>query len=430
MLAAVAVLGLQQLTRLNVAVTHNHLAAVQAHWLARAGIERAMAELSDDVSSVDATSDSWYHDPTVFEEVALAPGHSYSVVAPVDPDDDLPPPVRFGLVDLAGRVNVNVAGEAQLSRLPLLGPRGIAALLDWRDGDDQPEPGGAERDYYERLRFGYESRNRALATRRELLLVRDIGEPVFFGEDLNLNGALDANENDGSRSPPDDNGDGLLQAGLASLTTVHSYEPNRGTDGRERINISRADKDKLASELHFTSELADKVVEHRNSSGNRFRSPFDLLQVPAPSGSSAAGGAGRDSDGQKKVSRITLTWLATHWDRLTVSDDRWQVGRINVNTAPRIVLRSLPGLDDAAVDAIATHRHSARGPLGSVGELYTAGTLNETQFKAVAALLSVRSNVFQITGRGRAPGGITRAITAIVDRNPDRPRIVYWHQTG
>ena len=59
-----------------------------------------------------------------------------------------------------------------------------------------------------------------MTTIEELLTVRAVSPWLFFGEDTNGNGLLDAWENDGARQPPFDNEDGSLQLGLRDLLTV------------------------------------------------------------------------------------------------------------------------------------------------------------------------------------------------------------------
>lgn len=54
---------------------------------------------------------------------------------------------RAAVTDPSTRINVNLASRSVLSRL--LGSDSLAqALIDWRDPDDEPGPGGAEREWY------------------------------------------------------------------------------------------------------------------------------------------------------------------------------------------------------------------------------------------------------------------------------------------
>src|SRR5690606_23557972 len=115
---------------------------------------------------------------------------------------------RFGVTDLAGLVNLNAADSRQLQRLPdVLAPL-ANSILDWRDGNSSTRTGGAERGHYARLEHPYVPANKPFSTLHELRLVKDVTDEVFFGEDANLNGILDLNENDGDTSLPLDDGDG------------------------------------------------------------------------------------------------------------------------------------------------------------------------------------------------------------------------------
>ena len=216
-IAGLIMLGMLKTARVNYSTAHSELSLVKAHWLARAGVERAIAVLSDDFADVDSAIDYWFEDPLSFENVELSDGYRFDVIAPSG-DQDYPDRFRFGLLDAASRINLNVAVAEQLEAIKYLTDAQIAALLDWRDKDDEAKPGGAEDAYYQRLDFPYQIRNGPFLTPREPMLVRGVDHPAYFGEDANLNGVLDPSEDDGQGSWPDDNADGQLQQGLAGMT--------------------------------------------------------------------------------------------------------------------------------------------------------------------------------------------------------------------
>ncbi|NQU75928.1 MAG: general secretion pathway protein GspK [Planctomycetes bacterium] len=435
-IAGLMLLGAQKAIRVNLATAYNELAAVRAHWLARAGVEQAMAVLTDDGGAADGATDQWYADEQSFRRVRLA-GGEFSVTAPPGEADE-PTTPRFGLIDLCGRLNVNTADENQLTALCELAPWQVSSILDWRDGDDEARSGGADGLYYERLRFGYLIRNGSLKTVDELRLVHGIDQQAFYGEDTNGNGTLDVNENDGSKSFPDDNADGRLTTSLAGLTTVYSYERNRDAGGGERVNVNTADKTKLVERFNFTDALADAVTKYRSSSksqtsaqpgqgqgkaSNRFNSLMDLLQVKASNTTSQQG------DEAGKVKEITVKWLADHLDALTLTDDDRLEGRINVNTAPMAVLMTLPKMGSATAGAIVRRRQTGAGPFESVGELFTGNSISEEQFKAFAESLTVRSGAFEIRSSAVTALGIRHEIVAVVDRGAQPMNILYWYQS-
>ena len=428
-LAALILLSVNMEMRVHYAMAHNELAAVQAHWLARAGVEQALAILEDDDIGSDTILDFWYEDETSFRDVELS-GGKFRVTAPAA-DEQRPTDPRFGLIDHSARANVNLVDAKQLTSLADLSESQAAAILDWRDGDDKITPGGAESGYYEYLRYPYKIRNGQFRTSRELLLVRGIDPTVYFGEDVNDNGLLDGAEDDGKRSPPDDNADGKLRPGLAGLTTVYSYEHNRDAAGNERIDLNTATQQELMTSLGLGEALAKAIVDHRKS--NKFARVMDLLKVKAPRKSPSRGAAppeaGESSAGEEATNKITLNWIAEHLDEMTVSDKQRLPGRINVNTAPRAVLMTLPNMDDATADAIIKQRDSAAGPFESVGELLTTGALKDKQFQAMAELVTVRSSVFEIRSTGITSRGIRKSIIAVVDRGSSPAGILYWYQS-
>ena len=61
---------------------------------------------------------------------------------------------------------------------------------------------------------------------------------LLYGEDANLNGILDPNENDGMKLPPFDNQDGIMDAGLFEYVTTWSHESLMGTNGSPRVVVT------------------------------------------------------------------------------------------------------------------------------------------------------------------------------------------------
>lgn len=422
LLAGILLLGFNRTVRAQLGMAFNEVEAVRAHWLARAGVEQAIAVLSEDDIEHDGAWDAWYENSELFKEVPLQ-GGNFSVMASASPSDSTGD-CRYGLIDHGGKLNVNFAEAESLKSLLHLEARQVSAILDWRDKDSNLQGDWAEAQYYCSLRFPYRIRNDLLQTVGELLLIRGIDEKVFYGEDANLNGILDPNEDDRQSCFPRDNGDGELQQGLGGLTTVYSSERNDDVGAGQRINLNKADKQTLVNKLGFSNALADAVVKKKakgSGSGGeskRFNSLMELLDVTP----------GKDSGGGS-VKKIEMKWLAEHWEELTLTDDKRLLGRVNVNTASRQVLSALPKMTDSSVEAIVRRQDTGDGPFQSVGELFTESILTEEQFKAVAEKITVRSNVFEIRCRGVTAWGISREIVAIVDRASNKVSILYWYQS-
>jgi type II secretory pathway component PulK len=226
-------LGVMKACRAKRALAHEEFGAVEAHWLARAGVEQAMAVLEDDDPSADSPADKWYDNPGIFEKVELGSG-TFSVRSAADNH-------RAGLDDEAARVNLTVADKKQLTELKTLSETQVDSLIDWRRGGDQPSPNGANAGYYQHLSLPYEMRGKDFQTHRELLLVRGFEDRSFFGRP----------------------GAALAAGGDAAQTTVYSYQPNRDPTGAPRINFNTVSAELLQQRFNFTPQLAAGVMQTR-----------------------------------------------------------------------------------------------------------------------------------------------------------------------
>lgn len=84
---------------------------------------------------------------------------------------------RSVVEDPGSRVNLNRAGSEMLGAV-LGRPELAAALLDWRDPDDEPRAAGAERDWYETAGAD-PPRNGPLAAVEELAFIRGFDDSVL-----------------------------------------------------------------------------------------------------------------------------------------------------------------------------------------------------------------------------------------------------------
>jgi type II secretory pathway component PulK len=204
-----AILGRK--SRLDMKVSLARVDAVRCKWACRAGIEKAIAVLNEDKTETDndSSQDKWNNNPGDFNDVAL---NQCSFTVQV--------------IDESSKLNINTATKEQLLGLRDMTEDIADAIIDWRDSDDTPNGLGVESGYYESLPYGYMAHNGPFRTIRELLLVKDVTEQLFYGEDTNLNGRLDYNERDGMASPPADNGDNVLDVGWAAYLTCYPFDTN------------------------------------------------------------------------------------------------------------------------------------------------------------------------------------------------------------
>ncbi len=150
---------------------------------ARSGAAAAVQMAASFTNNYAALDDIWADNPSVFENIQVGGGYFRVVGSPHAEGDQL----RFGLDDEQGKINLNRADERLLRTVFMLiggvsGDRAdelAAALLDWRDPDDEVRPGGAETPYYQSLTPSYEARNAPLETVEELMLIKGMTPEVY-----------------------------------------------------------------------------------------------------------------------------------------------------------------------------------------------------------------------------------------------------------
>ncbi len=134
----------------------------------------------------------------------------------------------WGLVDEASRINLNspLATASNLQNLPQMTQNTAAAMYDWQSGSTTPSANGAKSETYSALNPPYLCKSSNYDTPEELRMVYGLNMDLLYGEDANLNGILDPNENDGMTLPA------LRQPGwnsrpLACWNTSRSGATNR-----------------------------------------------------------------------------------------------------------------------------------------------------------------------------------------------------------
>ncbi len=394
LIAGLMLVGLNRVVQVGSARGQNELDRVRARWVARAGIEQAIYVLATDITSADMSSDFWYDDPMTFDRFELADGFVYSVASVSRASGGRAGEVRYGLDDEASRVNVNSASREVLGQLPDIREEQIASMIDWRDTNEESEPGGAEWRYYSQLPYPYEIRNGPMQTVREMLLVKGIEPDDFFGAESQEVG---------------ENG----RAGLLADTTVYSYQLNQTMSGQERVNVKQTNRTTLQTRLGMSASLAERVVER----ADEIQTLFDL-----------EGERGNGPAEEDEISQITLEWLAENYDEITVSEDEQLPARININTASREVLKTLPKMTDEDVDRLISVR-AQHGGLSTFGILVKENVVSNEVFRAIAESITLRSNVFRVVSYGSTPSGVGRVIEAVIDRGRGQiPRVMYWYE--
>jgi DNA uptake protein ComE-like DNA-binding protein len=395
-LLSIIVIGVLHTARMDLTVVKNYGDRIQAHYLALAGVEKAKALLLQDAMDRRRTgknhTGALYDAPEEFRDVSLGRGE-FRVFRHGSEEEG--GGTIYGISDRESRLNVNYAQPDELSKLPGISPDTVAAIIDWRDPDDNLTPGGAEAEYYSALRPPYLPRNGQLLTLRELLMVRGVTADLLFGDDQDQNGFLDAeNGTAGGRK-----GAASLDGGWSDLLTVDSWIRNVNAGGDRRINIQMADENTLSSVKGITADIARAIVAYRGQ--KQFESIGDLLDVTAAQnqrrGRVVNVDTGADSSGTKVIDEKLLMEIA---DDLTSDSQRELAGPVNINTASAAVLACLPGMSPELAQAIVTYR-TASGPFENIAWLLKLPDTTPDIFKQVAARITARSETYRIVSEGR-----------------------------
>lgn len=371
-------------------VSANQVASVEAEWIASGVCQYILAQLVANALDEDVP----------WEALQLGRGTFWVLRSNLEDDIDF----DYGLTNEAGKINLNSASLEMLLKLPGMTSELAASIIDWRDEDGDVTTGGAEDEYYLLLSEPYNCKNAPFETVDEILLVKGASEELLYGEDTNLNGVLDDNENDGDNSAPSDNRNGRLEGGFYDYVTVYSVEANTDSEGNERINLNDA-----SARTTLQSALQEVVKEER---------ALEIMNNIPISPSYVSVMAFYYGSGLKIEEFEPLA------DRLTVSDEETRPGLVNVNTASREVLLCLPDLEEADVDALLSYRNSNTN-LDSVA--WVAKVLDREKVTAIGNHITVRSfqysaDIICLSGNGRA----YKRFKAVFDTQGGTPQIVYW----
>lgn len=161
---------------------------LHAGLLARAGMERAIAEVIDNPTNWSGiTEDEFRSDELLFRENGELEGGVYSVYYVFVSTNGNTSVTNFGVACEGSRLNINRAGHSKLTavfreRAGLAEDDAAAiasSIKDWRDKDDVALTGGAENAYYLGLSAGYPCANGPFRRPEELLLVKGVTPEVY-----------------------------------------------------------------------------------------------------------------------------------------------------------------------------------------------------------------------------------------------------------
>ena len=354
----------------------NRVTAVEAGQ-AIAGAARYVSNILAAVEMPGALPDMEMY---LYEQVAVGDATFWFIGRDTNAMQSGPTEMTFGLVDEASKLNLNTATVEMLENLPRMTPELAAAIVDWRDEDSEVSAeGGAEDDIYQRLSPAYRCKNAPFESIDELRLVYGMDLTTLYGEDSNLNGVLDPNENDGDQSPPHDDSNGKLDPGILEYVTLWSRESNSG-----RTNVNDPQNLALLLEEMLSTDRANQILARFPSGGGRGGGQTGGgSQGGGQSGQSGQSGQGGQGGGGVAAvgsvlefylqSGMTEEEFAQIADYITATNsDTYSEGLININTASEAVLGCIPGIGTNDASAVVAYRESNSGNLGSVAWLVNA----------------------------------------------------------
>jgi type II secretory pathway component PulK len=269
LILCVIALDLAYSTRLELRTGAYHTARVQSRELARAGLELALAHLQAPENrsfqpALRLESRGWKLMDPAAAPTEWTPGEITGAAgAPAGA-------LAVEIVNESGKLNVNAADRESLARM--------LGSLDIENAEPLADAIVAYRD----------SRPEALVLHLdELTNVPGVDTTLIYGEDMNNNGLLDIEENDGADMPPDDNRDGALSTGLAAHLTVSP---------QSLVSANDASAPVLAAVLDISLDEARRITDLRAAREQPF---LDLAEL-------AALDSGNEPLAEKIFNRLTL----------------------------------------------------------------------------------------------------------------------------
>ncbi|MFM7807124.1 MAG: general secretion pathway protein GspK [Planctomycetota bacterium] len=443
-IASVIVAATQVLAFRQATIGREALARTQARWAARAGIETMIAIMEWHTANPDPDDAQALTRDLEANAVGELETGAWDIRHFIDGQE------WAGPLDEHAKLNINTANKLMLQNIPNMTQDVVDSIMDWRDGDSDVQGLGAERDYYRNRNLGYEPRNGDFRSIAELELVAGAWPQYVRGEDWNLNGRLDPNENDGKRSPPDDRPDGKLDAGWSALLTAASRANPNGPSGEPRLDLAKANAETLMARTGVDNQQAAALLAYARGAnatmGQILATPLGQLsnrrggQTAPAAGSS--GLTGRSSVGRTPgtaggttggVKSLDPKQMRAVMNECTIVDSRGSAnqrgGKINLNTVSRGVLRDVLQLEPRFAEAILSRRAAKSEGLQSLGDLVDLPGVNQTQLIQLAQVADVTSTVYTIDSRGRSKGsGAEAEMLVVVDRSSLPARILEYRE--
>jgi type II secretory pathway component PulK len=333
----------------------------------------------------------------------------------------------------------------------------VNSILDWIDVDENARDGGAETSYYQGLSPGYRAKNNLFTSVEELLFVQGVTPDLLFGTDRNRNGINDENAS-------------TFDPGWYPYLTVYSLEPNVTPSGTPKTYINNSTNLStlyqnlisagvnsdianflIAYQLYTpstTAPPANATIGNAGSLSTAIQTALSASTAPTPKQTvpslySIIGayvqvpGSKGQPDTYYPSPILTTSDATTYFPAMqqlcTTYQRTYLPGRINVNTAPQVVLQAIPGLATTDVQNLMAQRPTI-DQLGSADPvfqstiwLYTLANITPAQLVSAEQFITAIPYVYRIQSVGYfSKGGPQSRVEAVVDVSQATPRIMYY----
>lgn len=397
------------------------VAEVRAKWAARAGLESCIARLGHVVEGGPTGSAFTASEDMIEVSSGSLEGVRWSIEHFFDGR------TRVGPAGGHARVNVSRMTVEDLLELSGMTEDVAAAILDWVDDDDEVRDLGAESSAYIQAGREYVPRNGPIRSLFELDLIRGVDPADVRGEDWNLNGVLDPNEDDGDLTWPDDDSDGKLDAGWSAYITAESVDEGLAASGEPRLVLFEANEQAIIGRVEGLSRVQSRVILAWAKQEGALMT--DFIQTPL---TAMAAQLNDPTIPVQAVTELTDAALRDLLDEATLRDpdDGPAPGRLDLNTCSRDTLRFIGVFrspqGSGAADLLIFRRDQLAGGFTHIMDL--ADIMSPQQVAAVAADLDVQTNSYVVTSRGiDTTTGIEVEVVATIERTAQPITITEYH---
>ncbi|MEE2719147.1 MAG: hypothetical protein VX727_05115 [Planctomycetota bacterium] len=388
---------------------------IRARWTARAGVESTIAVMAYHTVEPEPMNAL----AMILEMEGVAVGQtkhgSWSIS-----HNDLDGQSWGGPMDEHSKLNVNGDGRGYLAVIFSPLSWGVSpAIEDWLDEDDDPRDLGVEKDYYLSLDARYEPRNDAIWHIAEMELIAGLDPSDIRGEDWNLNNRLDPNEDDGEGSMPNDEPDGVLDAGWSGYLTASSVDGGATASGLPRIYFPLTSVPELVERLQIDEAQAAALLSMAQGDGFMLES---LISTPLEG---SEGG-----EGEATIAPLQDWQIQAIFDETATSPSHQpNVGKLNINTASRRLMMDMYEGREDMVEGILSMRFNRAEGITGIMDLREMPEMTDDLLEELAMTFTTRSNIYTISSRGQSgSSGAECEIITTVDRSTVPVRILEYRE--